>query len=276
MSNLLPQCCSLPALAILLMSSCDASVSINKERRDDRNIERPVLSKTSNAESPSIVSEPEKGSEQAPKIFTIEQDGISLRALVDSNGKVTIIDYPMEWRGRAILREYGGQDTTAPFSNEQCKLIESLAKHGAKDLVRTAYFSQVGFEMPFFLTSEFLPAVIKSANAAGFSSLSIEITNPPIISFAGGVEFNFKDDATTKLLGHESEIEEQLDLTRNGVEDEYGTKSVIVFSGDIICDLVQSKAEMIVTYPIKGEDRVVKTIYKVLEIAVKNSAREIR
>jgi len=210
---------------------------------------------------------PAKKDESSPKTFTVQSGTIALTARIDSWGLVTILDYPTVWRGRAKLIRYDGQDASAPFSKEHCEDIRSLAVHGQKLLVRNGYHSRVSFEMPFFLTSEFIPAVLKAANDADIPFTFVEVANPPITSFAGTIDFNLKNDSISGLLGDMPMVSEQLNLSRKGSEGNSGYKNVIVMSGDILCDLALNKAEMIISYPIKGENRVVKTVYDVMEVS---------
>src|SRR5690606_18671813 len=153
------------------------------------------------------------------------------------------------WRGKAKLISYEGQNNSDPISKEQCEVIKSLANHGAKFLVRNGYYSHVAFEMPFFLTSEFIPSVLKAANEAGFPFSFVEISNPPVTILTDAAELRFRDDATSNILGDISELAEQLNLSRKGAEDGLGNRTTIVSSGDILCDLAHGQAEMIMTYP---------------------------
>src|SRR5262245_21493846 len=61
--------------------------------------------------------------------FTVEFGDLNLRATVDDSGNVVIQNYPSEWRGKATLTRFDGEDHKEnPFTKEHCEVIREKAK----------------------------------------------------------------------------------------------------------------------------------------------------
>lgn len=195
--------------------------------------------------------------------FEVHNREITLSAQINSFGEAKILEYPAEWRSHANLARYDG-GAKSPFSKEHCQEIRKLAETGGGIFIRNSHHSLVEFLMPFFLTYEFSFAVVEAAEAAGLPTTNLEIVNPPQTIGSGTLELRFKDDAISPKSGDVEYLYEQLHFRYKGI-DKGARRILTVFSGDILCDLAEGNVEMIMTYPIKGEERTVKLIYDNLD-----------
>jgi hypothetical protein len=209
------------------------------------------------------------------KIIDIKGRGMVLSAQLDSFGKLKILNYPSKWRGNAKLIHYDGNDSS-PFSKKHCKEIKGIAKMGGSDLVRNAHHSVVAFELPFFLTSELNSAALNAVTSSASSLTSFEITNPPRTIGAGVLDLRFKEDAISLITGQLENLYEQLNFRNRGYNDESGQRTMIVVSGDVLCDLAEGSLKMVMTYPIADEERAVEIIYDRLEISNNASIRKMK
>lgn len=200
-----------------------------------------------------------------PINFSIRYGGLKLSAISDSAGNVTILDYPSEWHGRVTLTRFDGNSDYPPFSKSHCEIIRSMAASGFGSMIRNAYRSLLIFEIPAFLSSEFIGAVQESALSDGIK-LSIPVVKNAVDSMNSVIDLSLTDISIARTIANTSMLAEQLHLGYNGAEIDPFHKQVIVTSGDILCDLASGEAILTMTYPIVGESRTLRVIYGPLEV----------
>ena len=202
----------------------------------------------------------------------IEFGGMKLLATVDGIGSVTILNYPDVWEAKVALMRFDGQTAgEPPFSPSHCERIRSIASIGySGSFVRNGFHSIISFEVPAFLSSDLMQAVADAAQSAGLNFSALYLTNP-VDKIYNFLDLSLSDGAISNLLGHIEALREQLHLGQKGMEKGSFEKSVTVYSADVICDLISGAAKITMTYPIKGEDRFIKVVYKPMEVRLKPS-----
>lgn len=200
------------------------------------------------------------------KSFEVSLGNVKLQAIADTDGNVTIIDYPMEWRGQMVLVQFDGKvGTYSPFSEQHCQEIKGLALNGFRELVRNGYHSLLIFDLPVFLSHEFITAIYQSARNAGIESSFYTVKNS-VNGMNSHVDLMLSNTSTSLAIGHLSVLNEQLHLGQKGVEEDPLKLQVTVYSGDIICDLISGAAKLTMNYPISHEDRAIKVVYEPLKV----------
>lgn len=202
----------------------------------------------------------------------IEFGGMKLSATIDEIGTVTILNYPDHWEGEAALIRFDGTTTgEEPFSPRHCEHIRHTASvtHSGS-FVRNGFHSLVSFEIPAFLSSEFMTVVREAAEAAGLNFSALYLKNP-VDKINNHLDLTLSDTAISGLLGNIGALKEQVHLGRKGMEKGPLEKEVILYSADLICDLISGDAKITMTYPISGENRAIKVTYKMMENKLKPS-----
>jgi hypothetical protein len=226
----------------------------------------PIQSKTSyRHESIEAVTKPEVISKHIK--FNIDLGDINLTASVDKMGNVIISNYPVEWLGKVTLDRFDGQiGVEAPFSPTHCDNIRDMASNkpiGA--LVRSGYHSLITFEVPPFMSYDLMEAITNSAQAAGANFTSFYLNNP-IDKIHSKLELSLNDNAISNLIGNIAALKEQLHLGQKGMLKGPFKQQVLVYSADIICDLISGAATISMIYPIKGQNQVIKVIYEPMKV----------
>lgn len=220
------------------------------------------------ASSPTKTSSEDASKDTRRSVLEIAFGGTKLLVAINAIGDVTILNYPNDWEGNAKLLRYEGQmPEEGAFSSNHCARIRNIASNPySKSLVRNSFQSLISFEIPAFLSSHLLAKIRDTATAAGISFPAFHLKNP--LDGIGKLELTLSNKAISNLLGNIGVLKEQLHLDQKGIETNGLEKEVTIYSGDIICDLISGDAEMSMTYPIKGEKRVLKVIYKPLKISL--------
>ncbi len=204
---------------------------------------------------------------QDPKNFNIKVGKLHLTAAIDGEGNVRILDYPPEWHAKATLVRVFGQ-AEAPFSQEYCQTIRGSAESGfGRESVRSAYHSELIFEVAPFLSEDFVGEVEKAAKAAGFD-LPIIIRNPVDIAM-GIFEMSLSENAISHIIGSVERLEDRLNLSYRGVIKNLSEQEVTITAADIICDLISGAARFSMTYQTEGEGQVIKVIYDPMEVKIR-------
>ncbi len=169
------------------------------------------------ADRVSIESTIDKTNEPQPTDFDIVFGGLKMAATIDGYRNVTIMNYPDEWQGNMSLIRFSGNGVdAAAFSPEHCEAIRNMASYGTTlPLIRGAYHSVISFEMPPFMSDDFMSAVRESAKAAGVESSGLQLNNP-IHHMKGIVEISFGGRAISSELSDPSAFYGVLNLSQNG------------------------------------------------------------
>jgi hypothetical protein len=193
--------------------------------------------------------------------------GIRFSIAIDDYGNVTVLNYPEEYEARVFLIRFDGQTgEEVPFSSGHCDKIKNIASQGyGGALIRNGYHTLLSFEMPAFLSDGLIRAVIEASKRQGLAFSSLYINNPPD-KIRSSIKLSLDEKAISKQLGNIEALREQLHLGQRGMEKTPFAKEVNVYSADIICDLISGAAKITMSYPINGENRTLKVIYKPIEV----------
>jgi hypothetical protein len=141
-----------------------------------------------------------------------------------------------------------------------------MSEQGFGIIVRSAFHSLLSVEIPPFLSSDFMYAIIKSAEEAGIKRAAFHLTNPVDV-INSTMELKLDDSAISPIIGDMGFIEDQIYIARRGMEVNSFEKHLLVNAGDILCDLAQGKAHIIIKYGInsENENKVITVIYDHME-----------
>lgn len=247
-------------------------VHAHEEPSSNMNLNRPVLSHSSDSnEQPEVwrpirdedPKEPHANLEN--RLFKVEHGGLEFDAKWEGNGYVTILNYPLEWRGQASLTRFDGNADEVPFSKDHCEVIRAMNKFGGGVMTRSAFHSLVKLEAPPFLSSGFLVAVADAARKSEIYAPILSLKNA-VQRWQGTLDISFSEASISLIYGHIEGLERQLNIAITGSENKFDEYELIITSGDILCDLVSGDAIMIMSFPIENENRVIKVIYQKLRV----------
>ena len=120
--------------AMLLLATLFPFISCGNTGRDSEVAAEPdAHAKIITSETDAKFSLPAGVEHEPANTFPISYGGFTLTGRLDAHGVVTILDYPSEWHGKALLVESYApkEDGVALFSEEWCADIEKLAMLGA-------------------------------------------------------------------------------------------------------------------------------------------------
>lgn len=199
--------------------------------------------------------------------FVVNFGGLALNAKIDREGNgITITNYPSEWRGKISLVRFDGQNhEEEPFSKSHCEMIRksALNLHG-QFVIRRAYRSLLVFDIPPFLSLEFMSHVLNSSQSAGNRLSYLTIENE-VDRFSAYPELVLNENSIARSIS-ESTILDHFNLEKKATDKGSLQRKLIINAADIICDLISGDATFSMVYPISGEDRFIKLIYDPLEI----------
>ena len=212
--------------------------------------------------------EPENRPSETPKTpspqFIISADETQLLGLAERSGGITILNYPFEWHGHISVIRYHGiaPDDGQPFSADFCKKMRILAKYDSGVvLLRSAYATDLSFDLPMFISSSFPVIARKAAESAGLNLPDPSINNG-FVEMAGKIELSFSEKAITPSVGDLENLKQQLNFGSMAYEDTDPKKRTIgISAGDLLCDLISGDATVTMHYPVRGENRSVKLFY---------------
>jgi hypothetical protein len=82
----------------------------------------------------------------------------------------------------------------------------------------------------------------------------------------------FKDGAISNILGDTKDFSHDLNVGKFGMEIGDNEKQLLIYSGDILCDLISGNAELVISYPINNENSVIKVKYGPLKLKIANKS----
>jgi hypothetical protein len=194
-----------------------------------------------------------------PQALSLKFGSNHISGIIENGGNVSI-DYPTELRGAIKLLSYNGyiEPTILPFSKDHCRQIEAMVKHGAGLIVRREYSSILNFTIPVFVSSAFSAQIMNQAKYFGYSTFYIKNS---IEHHKTSIKLHLDSNAISLLNGDIKYLEKQLNLSERGIDADHLHINLKISAGDIICDLAANKARIEISYPIKGETKILKVIF---------------
>lgn len=251
-------------LCMIGCSACESPNRLSAEKKVQENkINREYIRKKDTSSEQQVMTKKHKTGE-----FDVFFHGVQLRARVDEQSNIMILNWPKEWHLKSKMMRYVGKNETPSFTPEHCKRVRDLAESFmGREIVPMAYFSDIVFEVLPFFDEEFKAVVGRALEEFGHPKDDMYILNA-IDRPNGNFEIDFSEHAISRILNLLTQYWGHYNLQFNSSYDEIGEQRMSIRAGDLLCDLASGDAVMHVTFPIDGERNTIKAIYDPLELLI--------
>lgn len=187
---------------------------------------------------------------------------------VQSYGFTHIKAYPTQWEGTgevfSMMSAYGTR-----LNEETCGKVQDALGVGEDDSTRATRVASAAkwvrqstisvklYSIPFLPTQLFKRALMDKLNEQNLRVSHVDITNPLVLE-NHQVKLKLEDDAWTKIIGQEKELENKLQRLFASTTHLTGESSGEISAIDLACDLAFGRAQIELTLngqvvPLQGE-----------------------